>query len=114
MEPALEDSDIEAIEDDELDAEFDTERRDSSADNQYRRSIYSVPVEVTVSLGKQRISVADLLSLKEDSILPLSSELEDPIDLIVEGKTVARGELIETPDGALAVKITEIPEQSNG
>lgn len=111
MENALEDTEIEA---EEITAEFDTDRRDGSPENQYRRSIYSVPVEVTVSLGQQRISVAELLGLKEDAILPLSSELEDPIDLIVEGKTVARGELIETPDGSLAIKITEIPEQSNG
>ena len=107
MEPAFDEDGLEA-------EDLETDRRDPSTENQYRRSIYSVPVEVTVSLGRQRISVAELLALKEDSILPLSSEIEDPIDLIVEGKTVARGELIETPDGTLAIKITEIPEQSNG
>lgn len=111
MENALEETDIDL--EDTL-TKVETERRDPSLENQYRRSIYSVPVQVTVSLGQQRLSVAELLGLKEDSILPLNAELEDPIDLIVEGKIVARGELIETPDGGLAVKITEIPEQSHG
>ena len=64
MDNALEDVDIEA---DDITADFELDRRDTSPENQYRRSIYSVPVEVTVSLGKQRISVAELSSITDAS-----------------------------------------------
>lgn len=89
------------------------ERRDMSPEGIYRRSIFGVPVTVTVSIGRQRMPVSELLELRAGSVLPLQSRIEDPVDLIVEDKLVAKGELLETEDGGIAVKITEIPEQSD-
>ena len=42
----------------------DPERRDTSRGNQYRRSIFGVPVLLTVSIGRQRMSVSELLDLR--------------------------------------------------
>ena len=67
------------------------ERRDVSAENTYRRTIFSVPVTVTV---------------------PLTTRIEDPIDLTIDDKIIARGELVETENGGLGLKITEIPEEA--
>jgi len=92
----------------------EADRRDSSPENQYRRSIFSVPVSVTVSVGRQKISVSELLDLQEDAILPLATPIDGPVELIVEGRVIALGELIEGEDGGLAVRITEIAEDSNG
>lgn len=89
------------------------ERRDSSNENLLRRSIFNVPVTVTVSLGQQRMSVSDLLELRADSIVPLTAGIEDPVDLMVDKEIIARGELIEAEDGGLAIKITEIREQTD-
>jgi flagellar motor switch protein FliN len=89
------------------------DRRDPSTQNSMRRSIFGVPVMVTVSLGRQRISVADLLELREESVVPLTSRIDDPIELVVENKVIAKGELIETEDGTLAVRITDIQEQKD-
>lgn len=90
------------------------ERRDNSEANAFRRSIYGVPVIVTVSVGQKTMSVAELLELREETIVPLTSKIEDPVDLTINNKVIARGELIEDEDGGLAVKIIEIEGQSNG
>jgi flagellar motor switch protein FliN len=87
------------------------ERRDASGRNALRRSIYSVPVTVTVSIGQKRLSVSEILELQPESIIPLSSRIEDPVDLTIENRLIARGELIETGDGQIAVKIIEIIER---
>ncbi|MCI4643376.1 MAG: FliM/FliN family flagellar motor C-terminal domain-containing protein [Hyphomonadaceae bacterium] len=90
------------------------ERRDPSPENTYRRTIFSVPVTVTVSLGKVRLSVSEILDLKPEAVVPLTSGIEDPVDLTVDNKIIARGELVETENGGLGVKITEIPEEVGG
>jgi flagellar motor switch protein FliN/FliY len=84
------------------------ERRDSSNRNSFRRSIYSVPVTVTVSIGQKRLSVSEILELQPESIVPLSSRIDDPVDLSIDNKVIAKGELVETADGQIAVKIIEI------
>jgi Flagellar motor switch/type III secretory pathway protein len=73
--------------------------------------LLSVPVEVIVSVGKARPMVRDLLSLGRDSIISLDRRIDDPVDLYIGDKLIARGELTDTStDGAesLAVRITEI------
>lgn len=89
------------------------DRRDPSSSNQYRRSIFGVPVTVTVSVGQARMSVAEILQLHEASIVPLSAKLDDPIELKVDDRLIAYGDLIETGDGGLAVKITEVLERDD-
>jgi flagellar motor switch protein FliN len=88
------------------------DRRDASRGNQFRRSIFGVPVWLTVSIGRQRISVSELLELREESIIPLTARIDDPVELSVDNRTIARGELIETEQGEIAVKITEILDQA--
>ena len=80
----------------------------------FRQSIYSVPVTATVSLGKKRISVSEVLELQPNSIVALETKIEDPVELIVDGRVIARGDLIETGNGTLGLKITEITERSDG
>ena len=89
------------------------EQRDGSTANLFRRSIYSIPVTVTVSIGQKRLSVSEILELRPDSVVALLSRIEDPDSLMVDDKLIAKGELIETEDGGLGVKITEIAEEAN-
>ncbi len=91
---------------------IENERRDTSRGNQFRRSIFGVPVLLTVSIGRQRISVSELLDLREESIVALTSRIDDPVELTVDNKLIAKGELIETEQGDLAVKIIEIIDQT--
>ena len=88
------------------------ERRDTSARNGFKRSIYSVPVTVTVSIGSKRLSVSEILELQPESIVALNSRIDDPVDLCIDNKVIAKGELVEVGDGAIAVKIIEIVERA--
>lgn len=88
------------------------DRREPSGRNSFRRSIYSVPVTLTVSIGQKRLSVAEILELQPESIVPLTARIEDPVDLTIDNKLIAKGELVETGDGGIAVKIIEIVERS--
>lgn len=88
------------------------DRRDPSGRNAYRRSIYSVPVMVTVSIGQKRLSVQEILELQPDSVIALTSKVDDPVDLFIDDKLIAKGELVETDEGQIAVKIVEIIEKA--
>lgn len=77
----------------------------------------SVPVEVVVSVGKARPLVRDLVGLCENAILTLDKRVEDPVDLYVGDRLVARGQLEEMEGdqaGQLAVRLTEIADLQNG
>lgn len=73
-------------------------------------AIYGVPIEITVSVGKARPLISDILTLRRDSVLPLESRIEDPVEIYVGAKLIARGELQELEDdqGRLGVRLTEI------
>lgn len=76
-----------------------------------------VPIEITISVGKARPLVRELLALENDSILQLDRHVEDPVDLFVGDKLIARGELQEVegdPTGRLAVRLTEVVDLKNG
>lgn len=73
----------------------------------------TVPIELTVSVGRARPLIRDLLALGEDAILPLDTRVDDPVELFVGDRLVARGELQELEGeeaGQLAVRITEIAD----
>lgn len=89
------------------------ELRDASSRNAFKRSIYSVPVTVTVSIGSRRLSVSEILELQPESIVALTSRIDDPVDLCIDNKLIAKGELVETGDGTIAVKIIEIIERAS-
>lgn len=77
----------------------------------------SVPVEITVAVGRARPRVRDLLGLGENAVLTLDRRVEDPVDLYVGDKLVARGQLEELggdQSGQLAVRLTEIADLQNG
>ena len=50
-----------------------------------------VPIEVTISVGKARPLVRDLLRLGRDAILPLDRRVDDPVELYVGDRLIARG-----------------------
>ena len=71
----------------------------------------AVPIEVTVSVGKARPLIRDLVKLGENALLPLDSRVDDPVELYVGEQLIARGTLEELEGdlaGQLAVRITEI------
>ncbi len=77
----------------------------------------NVPIEVTVSIGRARPLIRDLLSMGENAVLTLDKRIEDPVELYVGDQLVARGLLEEMEGdqaGQLAVRLTEIADLQNG
>ena len=71
----------------------------------------NIPVEVTVSVGRARPLVRDLLGFEENAVLPLDKKIDDPVDLFVGGRLIARGQLEQLEGdaiGQLAVRLTEV------
>ncbi len=73
--------------------------------------LHQVAVEVTVAVGRARPRIAELLALVEGAVLALDRRIEDPVDLYVGERLIARG-LLEEGDapGALCVRLTEVAD----
>ncbi len=86
------------------------ERRDGGDDNMLKRAIFSVPIDVTVSVGAARPLIGELLEMKRNHLLPLDTAIDDPVELRVKDRVIARGELTEMPEkeGQLAIRLTEV------
>ncbi|AZB62277.1 FliM/FliN family flagellar motor switch protein [Cereibacter sphaeroides] len=76
-----------------------------------------VPIEITISVGRARPPVRELLRLQRDAVLPLDRRVDDPVELYVGDKLIGRGELTELEGeqaGQLAVRLTEIANLRGG
>ncbi|MCG6903279.1 MAG: FliM/FliN family flagellar motor switch protein [Rhodobacter sp.] len=76
-----------------------------------------VPIEITVSVGRAHPMLRELLSLENEAVLMLDKRVEDPVELFVGDKLIARGELQEMDGenaGQLAVRLTEVADLANG
>jgi flagellar motor switch protein FliN/FliY len=66
-----------------------------------------VPVGVTVQLGSCQISMREVLHLNPGSVLQLDKLADSPVDVLVNDKLVARGEVVVV-DNRFGIKITEL------
>jgi len=75
--------------------------------------VYDVPVRISAVLGKTKINVNDLLALSRGSILELDRKVGEAIDIYVNNRIVARGEVVIV-DEQLGVTMTEIIKNEGG
>ena len=71
----------------------------------------SVPIEITVAVGKARPLIRDLVMLGNNAVLQLDKRVDDPVDLFVGDRLIARGMLEEAEgaeNGELVVRLTEV------
>jgi len=71
--------------------------------------IRGVKVKVSVTLGGAEVSVGKLFDLKSGEVVTLERRVNEPLDLCIDGKLVARGELVVVGDN-LGLRVTEIVE----
>jgi flagellar motor switch protein FliN/FliY len=57
-------------------------------------AILSIPVTVQVVLGSTSLPVASLMKLARGAVISLDQRVGDPVDIVVNGKVVARGEIV--------------------
>jgi flagellar motor switch protein FliN len=66
-----------------------------------------VPVELAVEIGRTRMTIAETLALGPGAIVSLNRLAGEPVDLLVNGKPIARGEVVVI-DEEFGLRITEI------
>lgn len=70
-------------------------------------AVFDIPVHVSAILGKSHIEVSELLKLGEGSIIELDRKVGEAIDIYVNDRLVARGEVVVVEE-RLGVTMTEI------
>jgi flagellar motor switch protein FliN len=69
--------------------------------------VLDVPVSLSVELGSCEVSMRDVLQLNAGSVVALDKPADAPVDLFVNGRLIARGEVVVV-DEQFGVKITEV------
>ncbi len=79
-----------------------------------KKAVLGVPIEVVISVGKARPLLSELVGLRRDSVLTLDSKIEDPVEIMVGDRVIARGELqeVDSETGRLCVRLTEVADLS--
>ena len=71
-------------------------------------AVYEIPVTVSAVLGKATMQVSQLLKLGRGAVVELDRKLGEAIEIYVNNRLVARGEVVMVDDNRLGVTMTEI------
>src|SRR5579863_7693461 len=77
---------------------------DASAD---LRRLAEVPVDLSVEIGRTRMTVGETLELREGSVVTLDRMAGEPVDLLVNGTPIARGEVVVI-DEQFGLRLTKV------
>ncbi len=69
--------------------------------------IMDIPLEVTVELGRTTMPIFDLLQLGQGSIVELSKVAGDPLEILVNKKLIARGEVVVVNE-KFGIRLTDV------
>jgi flagellar motor switch protein FliN len=69
--------------------------------------LHDVPVELAVEIGRTRMTIGETLALGPGSIITLNRLAGEPVDLLVNGKPIARGEVVVI-DEEFGLRVTEV------
>jgi flagellar motor switch protein FliN/FliY len=82
---------------------------DAGRDSSDLRRLSDVPMEISVEIGRTRMTVGETLQLRAGSIVTLERLAGEPVDLLVNGTPIARGEVVIV-DEEFGLRVTEIVE----
>lgn len=74
-------------------------------------SLLDVPVTLSVEIGRSKVPIRELVSLNQGSVIELDREVNEPLDLLVNGKLMARGEVVVV-DGQFGLRLIEVVSPS--
>ncbi|WP_293880918.1 flagellar motor switch protein FliN [Sphingomonas sp.] len=66
-----------------------------------------IPMRLSVEVGSTSMTLSALIALKQDAVVALDRQTDDPLDILANGTLIARGEIV-TVDGRYGVRICEI------
>jgi flagellar motor switch protein FliN len=84
----------------------------ASTDSAELERLYDVPVELAVEIGRTRMTIRETLALGPGSIVTLDRLAGEPVDLLVNGKPIARGEVVVI-DEEFGLRVTEVTSPSD-
>ncbi|MFC0386657.1 flagellar motor switch protein FliN [Muricoccus vinaceus] len=71
-------------------------------------AVYNIPVQVSAVLGRATMQVSQLLKLGRGAVVELDRKLGEAVDIYVNNRLVARGEVVMVGDNRLGITMTEI------
>ena len=87
-----------------LNMEHEKRRQESTRDMDF---ILDIPLEVSVELGRTKMLINDLLQLGQGSVIELSKLAGEPLEILVNRKLVARGEVVVVNE-KFGVRLTDV------
>jgi flagellar motor switch protein FliN/FliY len=79
----------------------------AGADGTDLTRLYDVPVELAVEIGRTRMTIGQTLDLRPGSVVSLNRLAGEPVDLLINGKPIARGEVVVI-DEEFGLRITDV------
>jgi flagellar motor switch protein FliN/FliY len=78
--------------------------------------IMNIPVDVQIVLGSAEMPVSELMSLQKGSTVALNRRIGEPVDVVVNGRKIARGEItvLESDPSRFGIRLTEIIAAAKG
>jgi flagellar motor switch protein FliN len=72
--------------------------------------IKDIPIDVQIILGSSRMQVSGLMNLTEGAIIPLDRKIGEPVDLVVNGRLIGRGEItvLENDESRFGIRLLEV------
>ncbi|TIQ38696.1 MAG: flagellar motor switch protein FliN [Mesorhizobium sp.] len=78
--------------------------------------IMTIPVDVQIILGSTEMPVSELMALQKGSTVALNRRIGEPVDVVVNGRRIARGEItvLENDPSRFGIRLTEIIAATQG
>jgi flagellar motor switch protein FliN/FliY len=77
-------------------------------------AVYDIPVQISAVLGRATMQVSQLLKLGRGAVVELDRKLGEAVDIYVNNRLVARGEVVMVDDNRLGITMTEIVKSDRG
>src|ERR1700712_4488195 len=71
--------------------------------------VLDVELNVTLRFGQRLLTLREVLDLTSGSVVELDRQVEEPVELLLEGKVIARGEAVVI-DGNYGLRVTDVPQ----
>ncbi len=91
-------------------AEFEpkgAKHRNAHAETTSLEMLLDIGLQVTIELGRARMTIKDILSLGPGTVVELNRVAGEPVDILINGKAIAKGEVVVLGD-MFGVRVTDI------
>ena len=82
--------------------------RDKDGGGQNINAMLNVALNVQIVLGQSRMPIAQLLSISRGSVIELDKRIGEPVEVMINDRLVARGDLVKVGENRIGVTLTEI------